>query len=153
MGPYDPHPRLSRLVLVAGVALLLASLAALPASNDLVGAIGWFIGHGLPAMAVFTAVAYWAVAGPALLPGRSRGWWITRIELAVGIAAVALGGWVAVATQWNSFGASRAWLLPIPIYILPAVAYIVTAVVGLAWMIRIYRGPNDEALAWRYRDR
>jgi hypothetical protein len=27
------------------------------------------------------------------------------------------------------------------------------ALTGLAWMIRIFRGPRDEPAPWRYRDR
>jgi protein-S-isoprenylcysteine O-methyltransferase Ste14 len=27
------------------------------------------------------------------------------------------------------------------------------ALVGLVWMVRIFRGPRDEPPAWRYRDR
>jgi hypothetical protein len=29
----------------------------------------------------------------------------------------------------------------------------VAALFGLAWMVRVYRGPRDDPPAWRYRDR
>jgi hypothetical protein len=35
----------------------------------------------------------------------------------------------------------------------PVLAGLVTAGVGLAWMIRILRGPRDVPPPWRYRDR
>ena len=34
-----------------------------------------------------------------------------------------------------------------------ALAVLVVIVVGLVWMIRIFRGPRDEPPPWRYRDR
>ena len=30
---------------------------------------------------------------------------------------------------------------------------VATAVLGLVWMVRIFRGPRDEPPAWRHRDR
>jgi hypothetical protein len=41
--------------------------------------------------------------------------------------------------------------LAIPRHVALAIAAFVVPVVGLFWMIRIFRGPRDEAPAWRYR--
>jgi hypothetical protein len=43
--------------------------------------------------------------------------------------------------------------LEIPGGVAISVAAFLTMVVGLVWMIRIFRGPRDEPPRWRYRDR
>jgi hypothetical protein len=42
--------------------------------------------------------------------------------------------------------------LEIPGGVVISVAAFLTMVVGLVWMIRIFRGPRDEPPPWRYRD-
>jgi hypothetical protein len=87
---------------------------------------------------------------------RTRGWWLTRIELATGIGVLMLTaylGWRAVTDMCfgcietltlGPFEMRSETLVPIALVI---------ALVGLAWMIRIFRGPRDEPPRWRYRDR
>jgi hypothetical protein len=78
---------------------------------------------------------------------RTAAYWPTRILLATGIVAVA---------------ADIVWALPAvlapplfgppPDVLGPAVG-MALGLVGLVWMVRIYRGPRDEPAPWRYRDR
>ena len=83
---------------------------------------------------------------------RTRGWYLTRIEFAT---AFLLPG--AVALLWLSapqsvgppmFDGAMPWVGPVILGIGAALWLI-----GLLWMIRVYRGPRDEPPPWRYRDR
>jgi hypothetical protein len=76
---------------------------------------------------------------------RTPAWYWTRLELVIGVAFVVLAG--------------VSFLFP-PVFIggpepqrLGAAAGFLGTLVGLAWMIRIARGPRDEPPAWRYRRR
>ena len=84
---------------------------------------------------------------------RTRGWLMARVELAIAVIAV------LVIPIW--FVTQPLALVPRPsrsghseplLNLLPSAAEIVM-LVGLAWMIRIWRGPTREAPpVWRYRD-
>jgi hypothetical protein len=93
----------------------------------------------------------------ACFDGRTRGWWATRIELALGIAAAVFATWVVLFYTLPGFldpmFRGRAPLpLGVPPVLIPLCA-LLAMVAGLAWMIRIFRGPRDEPPSWRYRDR
>jgi hypothetical protein len=88
-------------------------------------------------------------------PEKAPGYWPTRILLAIAIGMTAGAILVAVA--------SAIWLVPFSAdspnvfglqsrFVVSLVACVV-ALVGLAWTIRIFRGPRDEPPPWRYRDR
>ncbi len=82
---------------------------------------------------------------------RTPGWWATRLEFAIAIAPRSLLPRAAGSCrEASTFGARTArgsrlaWLVIGDAGIL----------VGLAWMIRIYRAPlrMDSKAYWRYRD-
>ncbi len=83
---------------------------------------------------------------------RTRGWLMARVELAIAVIAVLVS---------RSGGSGSRSPLPRPSQtpttsrcstVYPIAAEIVM-LLGLAWMIRIWRGPTREAPpAWRYRD-
>ncbi len=87
---------------------------------------------------------------------RSPAWWPTRILLAIGIGAVlliglylvALGGPVVQGGNWSiELGPPHSWG-PVG-----AIAAFLVPLVGLVWMIRIYRSPLEgDPPPWRYRD-
>jgi hypothetical protein len=77
---------------------------------------------------------------------RTPAYWPTRIMLAVGIAAVLLAG-VLLLLEPSSMSGRRMVESPF------VLAAFLTMVVGLVWMLRIFRGPRDEPPDWRYRDR
>jgi hypothetical protein len=77
----------------------------------------------------------------------TRGWWLTRIELALGIGVVLSTSIMFVSLPTAMFGADATQEhLVVLVGLLGMVA-------GLAWMIRIFRGSRDEPPPWRYRDR
>jgi hypothetical protein len=78
---------------------------------------------------------------------RTPAYWSTRIMLAVGIAAVLFAGFGLLLEPESMGGGPRAVQNPF------VLAAFFTMVGGLAWMIRIARGPRDEPPAWRYRDK
>jgi len=86
-------------------------------------------------------------------------WWPTRILLAIGIGAVLTIGFGVWFGNQGGFrygeGVTddRVSLLGLPSDVLILVIAFLAALVGLAWMIRIFRGPRDEPPRWRYRDR
>ena len=86
---------------------------------------------------------------------RTRAYWPTRILLATGIVAVGIVAVVlaAGATSSACFSCDRSDVLGVPSDVLVPVVSVGLAVVGLAWMVRIFRGPRDEPAPWRYRDR
>jgi hypothetical protein len=85
---------------------------------------------------------------------RTPAWWLVRFELAIGIGLVLLIGFLGWLATRPSFGASDVALGPllVPPGLLVSIAALVVAVVGLAWMIRILRGPRDEPPPWRHRE-
>ena len=77
---------------------------------------------------------------------RGPAYWPARIMLGVGIVATLLAivlAVVVVSSPTSPFSDPS---------MVPLVAAGV-AVVGLIWMVRIFRGPRDEPPAWRHRDR
>lgn len=91
------------------------------------------------------------MAHPAvlLLRRRTPAYWPTRIRLAVGIVATALTvvlAVVVVRATGRCFSCDPRWPL------VAAAVGVGMALVGLVWMVRIFRGPRDEPPPWRYRD-
>ena len=78
---------------------------------------------------------------------RTHGWDAARILLAVGIAAVLLAR-VSLLCE-PTFMSDGPRMVENPFVL----AAFLSMVVGLVWMIRIFRGPRDEPPRWRYRDR
>jgi hypothetical protein len=86
---------------------------------------------------------------------RTRAWWLVRLELAVGIGMTLLVVWLGV--EWVMTGVCGfcnppVRQLPLPPNVTVALAAFAIAVAGLAWMVRIIRGPRDQPPRWRYRD-
>ena len=79
---------------------------------------------------------------------RTRAWYLTRIELAIGIGAILFAALLYVAKP-GFMGAPPTQWWEAPLFW----AGFLVPLVGLAWMIRIFRGPRDEPSRWRYRDR
>lgn len=75
--------------------------------------------------------------------GRTGAWYWTRLELAIGVGAVALAALILLLTPAQVHGHAAQELVP--------AAGFVGLLVGLAWMIRIFRGPRDEPRPWRSR--
>jgi hypothetical protein len=90
---------------------------------------------------------------------RSPAYWPTRILLVVGIAAVAaigLGLLAPIIPEGFSDPRPAVILGPleIPAAVFISVVWFVLPVVGLIWMVRVFRGPReDEPPPWRHRDR
>ena len=80
-------------------------------------------------------------------------YWSTRILLGAGIIATADVVLGARALTEPCFGCTNPNVLGVPSTLWLATLSIALAVVGLVWMVRIFRGPRDEAPDWRYRDR
>ena len=86
---------------------------------------------------------------------RTRAWWLVRLELAVGIGMTLLVGGLGyewVMTSVCRFCNPPARQLPLPPNVMVVLAAFAIAVAGLAWMVRIIRGPKVEQPRWRYRD-
>jgi hypothetical protein len=77
----------------------------------------------------------------------TRGWWLTRIELALGIGLVLFATVVFVSLPTAMFGADATQQRVV------VLVGLLGMVAALAWMIRIFRGPRDKPPRWRYRDR
>ena len=87
---------------------------------------------------------------------RSRAFWPTRIMLALGVVATV----IALALFALSFEPppgpmfdSRPGILGLPGGAVVALVGLLLSLVGVVWMVRIFRGPRDEPPPWRYRDR
>ena len=86
---------------------------------------------------------------------KAPGYWPTRFLLAVAISAtiaVLFAVW-SLYSEPFMFGGGRLRLLGLPSNVVLSVLAAATAVIGLIWTIRIFRGPRDEPLTWRYRNR
>ena len=77
----------------------------------------------------------------------TRRWWLTRIELAIGIGAVIAVALMFVSMPAGMMGADATQERAVVLVGLLGMA------AGLAWQVRIYRGPRDERPRWHYRDR
>jgi hypothetical protein len=83
----------------------------------------------------------------------TRAYWPTRIILAIGVIATAVAALgVNVLLTNRCFSCAYPNVLGVPADVLMPVLGFVLAVVGLVWMVRIFRGPRDEPPDWRYRD-
>jgi hypothetical protein len=79
---------------------------------------------------------------------RTWRWWAVRLELALGLAGVLFGGWLAltIGTMDWMFGPPQpARLIPVAVWVVMVIAFV--------WMVRIFRGPRDDPPPWRYRGR
>jgi hypothetical protein len=88
-------------------------------------------------------------------PEKAAAYWPARIMLAVGIVAVLLsigGAWVLLSAPPPMSGEPTS-VPGLPNRLVVIVVALAVEVVGLAWMVRIFRGPRDEPPLWRYRDR
>jgi hypothetical protein len=72
--------------------------------------------------------------------------WIVRIELVIGVAAVGLGVLAYLSLPAVLLTEPSPRENPI------VLAGLVGLATGLAWMIRVVRGPKDLPSAWRQRD-
>ena len=81
---------------------------------------------------------------------RTPAWYQTRALLALGIGAVL----VPVVLFVLSPSMIGPCMDPPPLWhdLIPWAGFL-GMLLGLAWMIRIFRGPRDEPPRWRYRDR
>ena len=90
-------------------------------------------------------------------PVKAPGYWPTRILLAVvGIGLILVSAFLAWFTpQLVTDPRSPITLgsLVISAWLSPQIMALLVALVGLAWMIPIVRGPRDKPPRWRYRDR
>ena len=85
---------------------------------------------------------------------RTLAWRWTRILLAVGIVSVVIIG-LAPLLAPPPFQSEAIWVGPLLIWSFPGmpIAALLIALVGLIWMIRIFREQGDELSRWRNRDR
>jgi len=79
---------------------------------------------------------------------RNGGWYATRLLLAIGIATFLLVV-VLLLLEPTFMGGTGRRMLDEPLVL----AGLVTALAGLVWMIRVFRGPRNEPPPWRYRNR
>ncbi len=80
-------------------------------------------------------------------------YWPTRIMLAIGFVATVMVVLLAPTLVSPCISCDNASVLGVPSNVLEAALAVGLAIVGLAWMLRIFRGTPDEPRAWRYRDR
>jgi hypothetical protein len=78
---------------------------------------------------------------------RNHGWYAARMLLAIGLGAVLLVLGLFLFEPAYMGTSRRMWQNPL------VLAAFLGMVVGLVWMIRIFRGRRDEPPPWRYRDR
>jgi len=91
---------------------------------------------------------------------RTPEYWPTRILLAVGFVATVIALAFVLLTRGDAMTPMfdhrlRPVVLglPLDLDLVVALVGLLPALLGLAWMLRIFRGPRDEPPAWRYRDR
>ena len=88
-------------------------------------------------------------------PDKAPAYWPTRILLAIAFISTAL---VVAGTIWSAFwppetlsGPPTVW--GVPHTVVMDVLFATMAVIGLIWIIRIFRGHRSQPPLWRYRDR
>jgi len=80
-------------------------------------------------------------------------YWVMRLELTAGVAVI-LVTWVTVLLPPAGVRHPMVEHASSPVLSWAPVAFaVMLTIVGLVWMIRIFRGPRDEPPPWRYRDR
>jgi len=83
---------------------------------------------------------------------RTPAYWPARIMLAVGIGAtLAVVLLAPLLLVPHGLTNDRPQMLGLPANAVWAAVVVGLAVVGLLWMIRIYRGPSEESSDWRHR--
>ena len=83
---------------------------------------------------------------------RTPAYWPTRIMLAVGTGAtLAVVLLAPLLLAPHGMTDDRPQVLGLPANAVWAAVVVGLAVVGLLWMIRIYRGPSEESSDWRHR--
>ncbi len=86
---------------------------------------------------------------------RTPAYWPTRILLAVGFVAAAIEvalAFTLILAAPPMFG-SEPTALGLPYRVVQGLVGVAAAMIGLVWMIRIFRGPRDQPPRWRYRNR
>jgi hypothetical protein len=86
---------------------------------------------------------------------RTPAYWPTRSLLVVGSIATVITvamALVVMLAEPPMFGPEPTFL-GLPNRVVISLTGVAAAIVGLAWMVRIFRGPRDEPAAWRYRNR
>jgi len=76
---------------------------------------------------------------------------MARIEFAVAITVILVTTVLFLDSLAPTFGSSEEWK-PVALLLLGGIGFL-GMLVGLVWIIRIYRGPRDEPPRWRFRDR
>ena len=84
---------------------------------------------------------------------RTAAWYRTRAMLALGIGAVLVPVVLLFFGPEALYASVGNATLVVPLNGPLTWAGFLGILLGLAWMIRIFRGPRDEPPRWRYRDR
>lgn len=97
----------------------------------------------------FPSLATW-VYDARMGTRRTRAYWPTRIILAASIVGPpALWFWVVAMQPGTMFNTPPA----AEVTMATTASAVGLWLAGVIWMIRIFRGPSDEPLPWRYRER
>ena len=128
--------------LVIGYAALLWVLGRALASRRLIARTGPWASRSRTLREGIERARSWLVP-----PDRTRGWLVTRLEFAVAIGSIALATNTFLVAAQPTLGGDGT----LPVVSLGALALML---VGLAWMVRIYRAPLrlDSKAYWRYHD-
>ena len=87
---------------------------------------------------------------------RTRAWWLTRVELALGMAAFAFGCWmVIVGIEQPMFGTTSSGSSLVPGLTIPVLALVAmaAALARMLWIFLALYGDDEEPPSWRYRNR
>ena len=87
------------------------------------------------------------------MKNRTPAYWQTRFLLAVGFIAMVIALPLSLKGVTDLAPVSWRAVCGIPAPLVVGIVGVALGVVGFVWMLRIFRGPRDEAPAWRYRDR
>ena len=85
---------------------------------------------------------------------RARGWLVARLELVLALVVVLVATIILITNEPFALGYDGRWQEAYRVWaaVLPYVGEAL-AIVGLVWMIRIWRGPTRDAPPeWRYRE-
>ena len=85
---------------------------------------------------------------------RARGWLVARLELVLAVVVVLVATIILITNEPFALGYDGRWQEGYRVWatVFPYVGEAL-AIVGLAWMIRIWRGPTRDAPPeWRYRE-
>ena len=87
------------------------------------------------------------------MKNRTPEYWQTRFLLAVGLIATVIALPLSLEVLLESRYVGRPSILGLPAGLVVVLVGLALGLVGVAWMLRIFRGPRDEPPAWRYRAR